>query len=112
VLVLPDERVEGYSVLDADRYHRLIDRSLITLIHQSPFRVYDPLIKATARQFIEKRYGFPDRGGKWTKEAPRDLQRICELVFVTATRTHLIVSRGKDEFSFDRERRYPLRWHT
>lgn len=110
LLILPDERVGSYSVWDADRYHRLLDSSLVPLIRQSPFRIYDPLIKATARQFLAKRFEFPNGRGGWSKQTPKDLQGVCELVFLTATRTNLVVSRGKEDFSFEREAKHPLQW--
>ena len=95
---------------DASPYYGFVDRSLAGLILHSPFRFYDPLIKAGARRFLDQPVDFPDGKGGWRKRKPSELQGECELVFVTLTRTHLVVSRGRDDFSFEAEKRYPLRW--
>jgi hypothetical protein len=110
LLVLPDERVERYRIWDACRDYRLVDASVAELIRESPFRIYDPLIKATARLFLERLVELPSGNGHWRKQRLRELQSVCELVFVTMTRTHIVVSRGRDGFTATSDRRYRLAW--
>jgi hypothetical protein len=110
ILVLPDEPVGQYQIWDSNS--GFFFRKLQPLIRESPFRFYDPLIKASARLFLRRIVDFPNPPDltSWSRRAPKDLQHLCELVFFTVTRKELIVSRGKDLFASHKERRAPLRW--
>ena len=110
ILVLPDEPVGQYQIWDSDS--GFFFRKLQPLIRESPFRFYDPLIKASARLFLRRQEYFPNppEFRSWSRKAPGELQRLCELVFFTVTRKELILSRGKDLFASHKERRAPLRW--
>jgi hypothetical protein len=112
ILVLPDEPVGQYRIWDSDS--GFFFRGLQPLIRESPFSFYDPLIKASARLFLRRCEEFPNpddpTSTSWPRRAPKDLQRLCELVFFTVTRKELIVSRGSDLFTSHKEKRMPLRW--
>jgi hypothetical protein len=110
ILVLPDEPVGQYQIWDSGS--GFFFRKLQPLIRESPFRFYDPLIKASARLFLRRREDFPNPPDfkSWSRMAPRELQHLCELVFFTVTRKELILARGKDLFASHKERRVPLRW--
>src|SRR5712692_8009836 len=97
LLVLPDEPVKSYHVWDVD-YAKLFHPDIRKLIYQSPFRVYDPLIKATAQLFLERTMDFPNNTGGWRTSKPKEFQDVCELVFVTVARSFLVVARGKQGF--------------
>src|SRR5215831_3279799 len=90
LLVLPDEPVKSYHVWDID-YAKLFHADIRRLIYQSPFRVYDPLIKAAAQLFLKHPREFPNDAGGWKTHKPKELQHVCELVFVTATRAYIVV---------------------
>jgi len=110
VMVLPDEPVDRYQLWDTARDVGLFRSELAPLIYQSPFRFFDPLIKSAARLFLRRLESFPTRLGGWESHRIADLQHVCELVFVTLTRKVMVVSRGRDGFAPNAERRYPLTW--
>jgi hypothetical protein len=112
ILVLPDEPVGPYQIWDSDS--GFFFRQLQPLIRESPFRFYDPLIKASARLFLRRSEEFPEPSDltSWSRRAPKDLQHLCQLVFLTVTRKELIVSRGRHLFAAHKERRMALRWRT
>jgi hypothetical protein len=110
LLVLPDEPVDRYQLWDTARDVGLFSSALAPLIYQSPFRFFDPLIKTAARLFLQRHEEFPVGSGMWERRKIADLQGTCELVFVTVTRTAMVVARGRDGFRADAERRYTLGW--
>jgi hypothetical protein len=116
LLVLPDRPVGSYVIWDLPPHYgffpRLIRRPIRALIQRNPFRFYDPLIKAAAREFLNRAEQFPVRGRTgWQKRAIKSLQEVCELVFITVTGDRLILSRGRDSFDPDRELVLRLRWN-
>jgi hypothetical protein len=120
LLALPDYPVARYQVWDFDRGYGFFQpkfrKPFQHLIKQSPYRFYDPLIKLAAREFLTRRnedvwFRLAD-DSDWERKwiAPASLQRKCELVFVTITGHHLILSRGRDLFDAAKETRVRLRW--
>jgi hypothetical protein len=121
LLVLPDHPVDRYSIWDIqDKSLRFFQPKfrlpIAHLIRHNPYRFYDPLIKLAAREFLTSRnkdvwFKVPHRQS-WEPHwiSPRDLQGQCELVFITITGTHLVLSRGRDLFAPEKERRLTLRW--
>jgi hypothetical protein len=119
--VLPDHPVDRYSIWDIqDKSLRFFQPTfrlpIAHLIRHNPYRFYDPLIKLAAREFLIRRnedvwFKVPHQES-WEPHwvPPRDLQDECELVFMTITGTHLVLSRGRDLFEPKKERRLPLRW--
>lgn len=110
LLVLPDQPVGSYPNWDCEKPHRLFDRKLKPLIRQNPFAFYDPLIKAAARQFLQKKEWIVDRNRDWTKGCLADFQDQCELIFITCTGRQLVMSRGRDLFDTAKEQRASLNW--
>lgn len=110
LLILPDQPVDGYTIWDCEKPHRLIDRKLKPIIRNNPFAFYDPLIKTSAKLFLQRRNWVLDHQGRWQKLFLADFQDQCELVFITCTGRQLIMSRGRDAFDPTRERRVTLNW--
>lgn len=118
LLVLPDIPVEPYLIWDLASnlgFCRPESKQRFTsLILNSPYQFYDPLIKCGAREFLTRRHKliwFKNPGlqrREWI--APASLQNECELVFITMTTTHLVLSRGRDLFDPNEEQWVRLRW--
>jgi len=62
------------------------------------------------RRFTKRPYIRPAIKNGWRQWAPKNLQRYCELVFLTATRLELVMSRGRDLFDPTCEVRRRFRW--
>ncbi len=110
LLVLPDQPVGSYSNWDCEKPHKLFDRKLKPLIRENPFAFYDPLIKASARRFIQKKEWMINETRDWTKGCLADFQDQCELILITCTGRQLVMSRGRDFFDTAKEQRVPLFW--
>jgi hypothetical protein len=86
--------------------------SLKQLVYESPYRFYDHLIKSAARLFITEDQEFKDpHSGKCIKKKLTEFRDVCELIFITATRDRLIMSRGTDGFDPKKKIRVSLNWH-
>ena len=101
LLVLPDEPVDRYPLWDTARDVGLFSSALAPLVHQSPFRFFDPLIKSAGRLFLHRQEEFPNASGRWERRRIVDLQATCELIFITVTRTYMLVARGSDGLRHD-----------
>lgn len=113
-LILPDKEVPPYKIWDADKdkefKDRLLNPELKKIIFNNPYRFYDNLIKTSACLYLQKKLIFKNNDGKWDKKRLMDFQKDCELVFITCTIKELILSRGKDLFDPQKERRLRLNW--
>jgi len=106
LLILPEQPVNkgSYKIWDIE-YYKLFHRSIKKLISENPFLFYDHLIKTAARLFINE---------ERQKEHPKklaDIQKECELVFITCTGKRLILSRGQDNFEPAREKQLEISWN-
>jgi hypothetical protein len=112
LLILPDESVGHYQIWDSKKDYGFFEASMESVVRQSPFRFYDRRIKVSAREFLDREQEFPEPPGlaEWTRKRPKDLGHLCELVMFTATRTELIMSRGRNLFAPECERRLALNW--
>ena len=110
LLILPDEKVDDYTANLWDirkcgqTQDHILHPSLKGLIFENPYRFYDHLIKTSARMFLEATRDELD--GKCLK----DFQNDCELVFLTCTGDRLIMSRGKNQFSPEKEKSVAINW--
>lgn len=111
LLILPDQRVEPYQIWDATSDYVFFHPSLKPLIFESPYRFYDHAIKTTARLFLQEKMELKDRNtDRWLLRKLANYQDVCELVFITCTVDHLILSRGKDLFDARKEEKTEIRW--
>jgi len=111
LLVLPDRRVDRYQVWDLTKGYEFLHPELLDIICENPYRFYDHLIKSAARLFIERGKKFQDPKTKeWVGKNLVQFQDTCELVFITCTCKHLILSRGKDLFDPEKEKRLEIYW--
>jgi hypothetical protein len=111
LLILPDRKVGSYQVWDVGEPYYLFHSSVKKLIYENPFDFYDPMIKAAARKFLQKKHDFRPFGTKgWITKRLFDFQDICELIFITCTGNRLVMSRGKDMFSPSKGTSIPIDW--
>jgi len=111
LLILPDTPVTAYQVWDSTPAYRFFHPGLNQLVYESPYRFYDPLIKAVARLFLMKEHDFrPPGSGPWSRRPLTQFQETCELVFITCTTDRLVLSRGIDGFQPTLEQILPLDW--
>lgn len=113
LLILPDKSVADYSTYlwDIKKWGKeeeyILHPSLKELIFENPYRFYDHLIKTSARLFLEAKR---ENELKVKGESLANYQNVCELVFLTCTGDRLIISRGKDHFSPDKEESLTINW--
>lgn len=110
LLCLPNRPVNRYQLWDIHKEYQIFHPALSKVVFTNPYRFYDNQIKAHARAFLQRECYFLDGNGNWVKIAVEEIQKICELVFITCTIDELILSRGKNLFDSGKERRFPIRW--
>ncbi len=112
LLILPERKVNGYHIWDADKNYQFFPPELKTVVYSNPYRFYDRQIKALARAFLRNdcNYFFNSETGEWFEASWEDYQQLCELVFITCTIDRLILSRGRDFFDRGKERATALAW--
>ena len=111
LLILPDQKVSHYKIWDTDHIYNLFHPSLEDLVYENPYRFYDHIIKTSARHFLENKQEFEDpKTGKAVHNNLIRFQKECELVLITCTGQHLILSRGIHLFDPKKEKQVKIQW--